>query len=322
MDKIPSSKKIELKPKFEEKYKKILGKEYKAFINCSFTYLTKCIRTNTLKITVEELKTKLAKNWILTPIPWSKESFKIKPKKGKNYDIGNLKEHSLGYFYVQESASMLPAIILDPKPGDKILDMCAAPGSKTTQMAQYMKNKGILIANDLQGSRLKALGINLQRMGVKNTIETQASGTRFRTKQFDKILVDAPCSGTGTIRKSFKVLEMWSPNLVKQIAKQQYSLLKAGFQALKKEGTLVYSTCTLEPEENEAVVSRLLNEFPEAKIQPIKLNIKRTKPILEFENLEIRKELENTLRINPQDNDSEGFFICKITKKWEGRRYT
>jgi NOL1/NOP2/sun family putative RNA methylase len=315
MDKIPSSKKIKLKPKFEERYKKLLGTEYNNFLECSFTYLTKCIRVNTLKTTIKEVKTKLEKNWNLEQIPWSKESFKITPKEGKNYDIGNIKEHSLGYFYVQESASMLPAIVLDPKPKDKVLDMCAAPGSKTTQIAQYMKNEGILIANDLQGSRLKSLGINLQRMGIKNTIETQASGTRFRTKQFDKILVDAPCSGTGTIRKSFKVLEMWSQNLVKQIAKQQYSLLKAGFQALKTEGTLVYSTCTLEPEENETVVSKLLDEFPKAKILPIKLNIKKTKPILKFEELKIRKELKNALRINPQDNNSEGFFICKITKQ-------
>lgn len=315
MDKIPSAKKIELKPKFEERYKKILGTEYNKFLEFSFTYLTKCIRINTLKTTVKKMKKKLEKNWNLEKIPWNKESFKIIPKKGKKYDIGNLKEHSLGYFYVQESASMLPAIALDPKPKDKVLDMCAAPGSKTTQIAQYMKNEGMLIANDLQGSRLKSLGINLQRMGVKNTIETQASGTKFRTKQFDKILVDAPCSGTGTIRKSFKVLEMWSPNLVRQIAKQQYSLLKAGFQALKRKGTLVYSTCTLEPEENEAVVSKLLNEFSEAKIQPIKLNIKRTIPILNFEDLKIRTELKDALRINPQDNDSEGFFICKITKQ-------
>jgi 16S rRNA C967 or C1407 C5-methylase (RsmB/RsmF family) len=139
---------------------------------------------------------------------------------------------------------MIPPVVLAPKKGDTVLDLCAAPGSKTTQLAQYMHNEGLLIANDSQGSRLSALGINLQRCGVINSIITKMDGERLtkQSEMFDKILVDAPCSGTGTIRRNYKIAEMWSPGLVDRMAKIQYKLLKNSFNLLKIGGELVYST--------------------------------------------------------------------------------
>jgi tRNA (cytosine49-C5)-methyltransferase len=328
---IVSSNKIELKPIFVQKYQKLLGDRYDDFIKISFTYMRKCIRVNTLKISVKELKLRLEKQgWVLTQVPWCKEGFFIEGHKTMHrFDIGNLIEHTLGYFYVQEASSMIPPVVLFQNtelnqitPEFLVLDLCAAPGSKTTQLAQYMNNSGILIANDVDASRLMPLMLNIERMGVTNTIITLNAMNRFFPNEkfkrdgvlFDKILVDAPCSGTGTIRKSFKVLEMYSEGLVKRLVKIQREIICQAFELLKENGEMVYSTCTQEPEENEGVVSFLLEKYPNAKVQKINLNIVRSNPILEWENKTYNNQLKDAIRIYPMDNDSEGFFICKIRK--------
>lgn len=303
--------KIEIKEKFKERYEKLTN--WEEFKKISLSFLRRSIRVNTLKISIEELKRRLGKKWILTRIPWCKEGFYVEHKEGRR-DIGNAIEHSLGYFYVQEAVSMIPPIVLDPKPNEIVLDMCAAPGSKTSQIAQYMKNKGILIANDYKGIRLAPLGINLQRMGIKNSIITLMEGRFFKNFEFDKILVDAPCSGTGTIRKSLKTLRIWNPNVIKRLAGTQRQLIDTAFQNLKKNGTLVYSTCSLEPEENEGIIDYLLKKHNNAKLEDIKLDIKRSNPILEFEGKEYNKKIKKCLRLWPQDNDTVGFFVAKIRK--------
>ncbi|MFA6889281.1 MAG: RsmB/NOP family class I SAM-dependent RNA methyltransferase, partial [Candidatus Woesearchaeota archaeon] len=233
----------------------------------------------------------------------------------KRRDVGNLIEHSLGFIYIQEAASMIPPVVLDPQPGEIILDMCAAPGSKTTQIAQYMNNEGILIANDFQYQRLQALGLNMQRCGLRNCILTMMEGHWFKEFQFDRILVDAPCSGTGTIRKSLKTLLMWNRAGIKQLAGQQRHLIDTAFNNLKPNGVMVYSTCSNEPEEDEAVVSYLLNKYPNAVCEKIELNINHGPAIMEFEGETYNKGVAHCLRLWPQDNDTEGFFIAKIRKK-------
>ncbi len=310
----PISKKLKISNKFEEHYRSILGDRYDEFIEYSFSYLRRCIRINTLKIDFDEAKERLSKKLKMIPIPWCKEGFWVEDKQKERYDFGNMLEHQLGYFYLQEAASMIPAIVLDVEEKMKVLDMCAAPGSKTSQLAQYMNNTGILIANDVSSARLRALGGNLQKLGVLNSVITNLNGAHFQKEEFDRVLVDAPCSGTGTIRKSFKVLDMWSPGLVKKFSRIQKNLIKAGFSALKPEGVLVYSTCTQEPEENEAIVTWLLEEFPNAKLMDIKLDIKRSPVFKEWKDKTFHKDISKCLRIYPQDNDSEGFFVAKIRK--------
>ena len=303
----------DFKDKFIERYSKLT--DFNAFKEISLTYLRRSIRVNTLKITVEKLKKKIEKNWILTPIPWCREGFWIEHKQGRR-DIGNTIEHSLGYFYVQEAASMIPPLVLDPKPGDIILDMCASPGSKASQIAAMMKNQGILVANDYKGIRIAPLGINLQRTGASNVVINISEGRYSKGFQFDKILVDAPCSGTGTIRKSLKTIAIWNPNMVKRLAGTQKQLIDTAFNNLKREGTLVYSTCTMEPEEDEGIVDYLITKYDNAKLESIELKgLKRSNPILEFEGKIYSPEIKNCLRIWPQDNDTEGFFVAKITKK-------
>ncbi len=304
------SSKIEFKEKFIERYKQLT--DFDKFKEYSLKFLRRSIRVNTIKISVKDLKKRLEKNWLLTQIPWCNEGFFIKSENRK--DIGNLIEHTLGYIYIQEAASMIPAIVLNPRSSDIVLDMCASPGSKTTHLASIMENKGLIIANDYKYERMKPLKINLERCGITNTVTTLMLGQYIKELEFDKILVDAPCSGTGTIRKSLKTLQIWNPNIIRRLSITQKNLIINGFSLLKEKGTLVYSTCSLEPEENEEVIDHLLKKFPEAKIEQINLKIKSSKPILKFKDKVYSKEVKNCLRIWPQDNDTEGFFVAKIKK--------
>ena len=297
---------IHFKDKFLEKYSKYTDIE--KFKEYSLKNLRKSIRVNTLKIDIQDLKKRLEEyennsdiNYNLEQIPWCKEGFFIEGKA-----IGNLKEHFLGYFYIQEGASMIPAQILNP--GEElVLDMCAAPGSKTTQLASIMKNKGLIVANDIEIKRLKALSLNLQRCGVSNTVMTYMKGYHIK-ERFDKILLDAPCSGTGIIRKSLHTLEIWNQNMLKKLSNDQKRLLVSGFECLNEDGILVYSTCSIDKDENEDVIQYLLDKYDNIKLENIEIDIKRS------EVLSDNKELKKCLRIWPQDNNSSGFFVAKIRK--------
>ena len=314
LERIPNTESLKPKPAFEERYTTLLGERYPQFMECSLSFLRKSIRVNTLKTDVGTIVKRLSPKWKLTPVPWCAEGFWIK---GERRDVGNLTEHALGYIYIQEAASMIPPIVLDVGPGQSVLDLCAAPGSKSTQIAQYLQNSGALICNDFLGDRIKALGMNLQRCGAMNTVITQTKGHRFKelNLEFDRILVDAPCSGTGTIRKSLRTLKMWNPNMVRRLCGIQRELLGTAFSLLKDDGVLVYSTCTMEPEEDEGVVSDFLAGHSDAELQKIDFKGSRSPAILEFEGRKYDGAVRNCLRLWPQDNDTEGFFVAKFRKK-------
>lgn len=209
---------------------------------------------------------------------------------------------------------MIPPLVLDPQPGELVLDLCAAPGSKTTQIAALMNNQGVVLANDVSGDRLKPLGLNLQRCGVSNTIVTIRANKAYPPESFDRVLVDAPCSATGTIRRSLKTLQMWSPSMVSRMVGLQKSVIEQGWSSLKPGGVLVYSTCTQEPEENEGMISWFLERHPEASVEAIDLNIVRSPNIMSFGKATFSPEVAKTLRIYPQDNNTEGFFVAKLRK--------
>lgn len=311
---IPKTESIIFKEKFIERYSALC--DFEEFRKYSLSFLRKSLRVNTLKMPVKALCARLEHRWKLEQIPWCKEGFWIEDRsEEKRRDVGNLPEHILGYIYIQEAASMIPPIVLDPQPGDRVLDLCAAPGSKTTQIAQYMENQGILVANDSDSTRLPALGINIQRCGVTNCVITNMQGRMFKNMEFDRILVDAPCSGTGTIRKSLKTVNMWNPNMIKRLAGTQRQLITTAFDLLAPGGIMVYSTCTLEPEEDEGVIDYLLQTRSAAMTLPINLHINRSPPITSFQENTFDHAIENCLRIFPQDNDTEGFFVTKIQKK-------
>jgi len=316
---------VNIPKEFEERYSLMFKENYKPFLEWSLKPLKKAIRVNTLKVSIEELKEKLEeKGMNLVKIPWIKEGFWVewKDKSNKNelkerFDLGNTIEHYLGFYYVQEAASMIPPLVLEPKPGELILDMAAAPGSKTTQIAQYMKNEGTIIANDKNYNRTKILAMNIQRMGVTNAIITAKDARNFKylNLKFDKILLDAPCSATGAIRKSYDALTKFKKKNVKHLSNLQRQLIATAFEILKENGVLVYSTCSVDVEENERVIDWLLNKFENAKLEKIELEgLKKEEVILNWKEREFSKELKKTLRIMPYTNDTEGFYIAKIRK--------
>ena len=256
------------------------------FLETSLKPLRKTVRVNTLKTNVQEIKKRMK----LEPIPWGDTGFFT-----EGYGIGNTLEHYLGYIYLQGAASMIPPIVLNPKRNEIVLDMCASPGSKTSQMAAMMENTGLIVANDNAMERLKPLTLNLQRCGVSNTVLTQMEGRWFKEMEFDKILVDAPCSGIGTIRKSFKTIEMWNPNFSRKMCGIQKQLLSTAIPMLKEDGVLVYSTCTLEPEEDEGVVDAILQRHPELELEKISIEIKHGDAVEEFEGKHYSSEIKNAL---------------------------
>ncbi|MGB9674933.1 MAG: NOL1/NOP2/sun family putative RNA methylase, partial [Nanopusillaceae archaeon] len=271
-----------------------------------------------LNISAKEVLSRIKEyGWEIERIPFYKYGFWVK---GERRDIGNTVEFQLGYYYPQEAASMIPPIVLNPSKDDLILDLAAAPGSKTTQIAMHMENEGLIIANDVDIYRIKALGENLQRQGVLNTIITMMDGRKINklNLKFDKILLDAPCSGTGAIRKSYKTVHMFNENTIKRLSNLQKQLILSAFDSLKEGGLLVYSTCSVEPLENEFVVDYLLSKRENAVVEKVDIpNLKKSELIFEYENMKIEHEdeIKHTIRLWPWDNDTEGFYIAAIRKK-------
>ena len=354
--------KYSMKPVFEERMRKLLPNvaDFQEFEKIIHKRPRRFIRCNTLKINPAELVKRLSKKWKVEQ-PFAKQDYpeiivvegklsnnsyslddsrvdsKIrqmhdnKSVKSDSYDnirelepgeLGNSIEHLLGYYYVQEISSMLPIIALDVKPGEFILDLCSSPGSKTTQMASLMKNKGTIIANDIKIDRIKILNSNLERCGVSNVIVTRNDGVglcqRLADKEFkfDKILLDAPCSGEGTLRSSPKTFTMWNLKVVKKLSREQKKLFANAVKCLKVGGEIVYSTCTHAPEENEAVVNFALKNFP-LEIEQIKLPLQCREGVKEWEGEKFDARVKKVCRIYPQDNDSEGFFVSKFKLKEE-----
>ena len=319
-----TSKNPEPKPLFVERMKKILSedKDFQDYIEILKTQPPKSLRVNKLKISPKELRKKLEdKGWKVNQIWPEYPEVMITENILEPGEFGRSFEHLLGYYYIQELSSMLPVIALQPEKNEFILDLCAAPGSKTTQIASQMENTGTIIANEVNLGRIKILSSNLERCGVTNTIITRKDAIALCKKlnnqgfKFDKILLDVPCSGEGTLRSTPKTYVMWNPKTISNLSKLQKQIFKASLEILKKGGTIVYSTCTHAPEENEGVVSEILNEFKDSiKIEEIKLPVKFREGIIKWENQDYNPKVKKCARIYPQDNDTEGFFLAKFTK--------
>ncbi|MGB2079042.1 MAG: 16S rRNA (cytosine(1407)-C(5))-methyltransferase RsmF, partial [Vibrio sp.] len=274
--------------------------------------LRRSIRVNTLKISCDEfLQLVKPLGWQLEPIPWCDEGFWI-ARSDETTPLGNTAQHLAGLFYIQEASSMLPvtALTQDNSALTIVLDMASAPGSKTTQIAAKMQNQGALIANEYSASRVKVLSANVQRCGVMNTALTHFDANVFGTwlpESFDSILLDAPCSGEGTIRKDADAMQNWSLDSIDSIADKQKELIKSAFYALKPGGHLVYSTCTLNQSENQAVCLHLKQQFGDAV---------EFAPLGDlFEGAEKALTQDGFLHVYPQVFDSEGFFVAKIIKR-------
>lgn len=274
--------------------------------------LRRSIRVNTLKISVEDFLALVAPyGWQLTPVPWCAEGFWIERDDEASLPLGSTAEHLSGLFYIQEASSMLPvaALFADGNSPERVMDVAAAPGSKTTQIAARMGNRGAILANEFSASRVKVLHANISRCGIHNVALTHFDGRVFGAalpESFDAILLDAPCSGEGVVRKDPDALKNWSVESNLEIAATQRELIDSAFHALRPGGTLVYSTCTLNRDENEDVCLWLKAQYPDA-VEFLPLNDL-------FVSAQEAITPEGFLHVFPQIYDCEGFFVARLRK--------
>lgn len=276
------------------------------------------IRANTLKISGAQLRRQLLDQGIKADtVFWNKEAFIIGNKGLK--ELRSLKYYEDGYFYVQSLSSMIPPLVLDLKPCEKVLDIAAAPGSKTTQMSALMENRGEIVANEPNSVRMQKLQANLGIQSVTNVkLISQDGANIYKTypDYFDKVLVDAPCSGEGRICVYYPdSYKYWSQKFVNNFASLQKRLLISALLSVKPGGVVVYSTCTLSLEENEEVVNFILEKSQGlVKTEPISIHsLKFAPPFMNFGDKKFHKEVGNCARIYPS-NLMEGFFIAKLRK--------
>jgi len=266
------------------------------------------IRVNTLKTTAKRIIGRLEKLGVqLERIPYTKHGYRVTKSK---FSLGAISEHLLGYYYLQGAAAQLPVEVLNPKEMDTVLDCCAAPGGKTTQLAATMNNKGTIISYELKQHRIRSILTNLERCGITNTTVFQKSVMSGLDMQFDKALVDAPCSGNYVTDSTwFEKRDKEGIERSKQIQRQ---IIKAAVKRLKPGGVLVYSTCSLEPEENELNMQWAIDTLP-VKLAKVTLPL-GDDGLTNVFGKELHKDIALCKRFWPHKTGTEGFFIAKLVK--------
>lgn len=305
---------MELPVAFKDRMRRMLGdEEYEAFTASCEKERSQGLRLNLLK--TDEALFLQQTPFSLRPIPWAEEGF--------YYDAGERPGrhpyHEAGVYYIQEPSAMAVVSVLDPQPGEKILDLCAAPGGKTTQIASRLQGRGILVTNEIHPARAKILSQNVERMGVRNAVVTNEDSGRLSgvfCQYFDGIVVDAPCSGEGMFRKDEEAVSQWSPENVERCANRQHEILDNAAVMLKPGGRMVYSTCTFAPEENEKTVSRFLQRHPDFFLEDVPEISGLSKGVPAWGE-EGDWHLERTVRIWPHKTEGEGHYMAVLRKDGE-----
>lgn len=308
---------------FTERMKTMLQDEYGDFIAVYAKERWYGLRFNPLKADRETFLNRMP--FALEPVKWAEEGFYYRPEQ----QPGKHLFHEIGAYYIQEPSAMAVVEVLAPAPGERILDLCAAPGGKSTQIAGKMMGEGLFVSNEIIPGRAKILSRNIERMGIANAVVCNETPERMAVhfpSFFDKILVDAPCSGEGMFRKDETAIEEWSPEYVKMCAVRQRTILEQAVLMLKPGGTLVYSTCTFSAEENEGVISGFLKEHPEFFIEEAAQE-KFFAPgrsdwtvhpadgnTYYAESGTAGGRIEHTMRLWPHKLAGEGHFIAKLKK--------
>lgn len=290
--------------------KEMLADEYQAFLESYDLPKYQSLRLNPLKKSPDEILRDLP--FELKKVPWTTNGYYYNEEEKP----GRHPYHEAGVYYIQEPSAMAPVEYLEARPGERILDLCAAPGGKSTQIACSMEGKGLIVCNEIHPARAKILSENIERMGVPNAIVTNETPDRLAdnfTDYFDRILVDAPCSGEGMFRKNEDACEEWSTDNVKLCAGRQDEILECAAGMLKPGGRLVYSTCTFAPDENEGSISRFLNLHPEFRILPVtkREGMKGGNPDWAIEPAE---GIEDTIRLWPHHLKGEGHYLAVLQK--------
>ncbi|MBF0619496.1 MAG: RsmB/NOP family class I SAM-dependent RNA methyltransferase [Candidatus Omnitrophica bacterium] len=311
-------KKTEIPAVFFERLKKILPEDlYSSVVETYVAPDPITIRVNTLKSSCAEVVARLgSEGAVLTPVSWSHEVFEV-----TNMAREVLSAHALleaGAVYQQSFSSLLPAVLLSPKPGDRVLDTCAAPGSKTTQMAALMKGEGLITAVEAVKERFYRLKAVVTLLGVSNIEYKLMDARRFEPRDglYDRVLVDAPCSSEGRFKTFIpKTFAYWSPRKIKEMSHKQKGILLSASRALKPGGELVYSTCTCAPEENEEVVDWFLRKNDSGfMLSPAELpGVVRYPAVQEWNGRAYKNDVSACVRVLPNARYS-GFFMAKFIK--------
>ncbi len=251
------------------------------------------------------------RGYVATPLEWIADAWRVEGLERPGHTL----ENQLGLIHVQEEISLAPPVALGAMPGERILDMCAAPGGKTARIALSMDNRGTLVANDVQPHRLRALRSNCERLGMTNVVVTPIDGTRFpiQAGPFDRILLDVPCSCEGNVRETPKAAGRASSGPIHGRSGLQATLLGRAWKLLREGGILIYSTCTFAPEENEVVLDYTLGA--DAVIEPVLIPGLVADPgVVEWEGRPLREDCRNLARYWPHLNDTGGFTIARVRK--------
>ncbi|MCR5418548.1 MAG: RsmB/NOP family class I SAM-dependent RNA methyltransferase [Lachnospiraceae bacterium] len=321
-----------LPEEFKNRIKRLLGDAANEFFDTYVTASHTSLRINTLRLPSNKGLNILQQCSLLgekpAQIPWEKSGFYY----DENDRPGRHVLHEAGFYYIQEASAQAPVSFLDPRPGERILDLCAAPGGKSTQIGGAMKGEGILVSNEIHPSRAKILSENVERMGITNALVTRESPDRlvsFFPGYFDKILVDAPCSGEGMFRKNDEAVSEWSVENVLHCAERQLFILEQADRMLRPGGRIVYSTCTFSPEENEKLVEAFLTSHPDYHLCPMDLSGGMLSSHLDKGNLNRGKDdrmpvfdeispARGMVRLFPHKLKGEGHFAALLEKKNRG----
>lgn len=311
--------KMSLPTAFEEKMKRLIGDEYSEYLKCFDEPRHYGLRVNTAKISTEDFL-KIAP-WPLEPVPWIHNGFYYD---GENCHPARHPYYFAGLYYLQEPSAMTPADRLPILPGDRVLDVCAAPGGKATELGARLNGTGILAANDLSSSRAKGLLKNIELMGIGNVLilsEEPGKLIPYFREYFDKILIDAPCSGEGMFRKDKKMIRAWEEHGPEYFSKIQKSIITQAAEMLKPGGMMLYSTCTFSPEENEQTIEYLLETHPEFDLCEMEgyQGFSSGMP----ETTASRDErLSRTVRIFPYRMKGEGHYLALLKKRGDEVTHT
>jgi len=324
----------ELPKLFLDRMKRMLGDQYEAFLASYGKPHRPTLRVNTLKLAPDELRA--IAPFCGDPVPWQEngmyypDSDEVRP--------GKHPFHEMGLYYIQEASAMIPASLRAPRKGERVLDLCAAPGGKTTQLAAALGGEGLLVANEIHPARAAILAQNVERMGIANALVTNESPealSKHFPAFFDMIVVDAPCSGEGMFRKEDDAVAMWSPDNVSLCAARQADILEEAAKMLSIGGYMVYSTCTFAPEENEGTLVGFLLSHPEFEVVEPESSavlaardaglIDRGRPewvssvdIPDEKRASLAEQVSKSLRLFPHHADGEGHFAVLLRKTAEG----
>lgn len=294
-----------------ERYRELID-DWQAFTEAVARPEPQTLRVNRLRKTVAEVQSAL-----------EAEGFEVEPLDGQPWmlrvvdgprSVSDTWGHWAGDFYIQQASTAVAVGLLDPQPGERILDMCSAPGGKTTHLAEAMNGQGTVVAGEVNDSRIRALLGNIYRLGIANIGVVQGDGRTLPDGAlFDRVLVDVPCSAQGTIRKKRGKLPPRSGRFMKQITRSQEALLRRAIDLTRPGGVILYVTCTFGPEENEAVVSRVLADAP-VELERIEPPVRHARGVTEFGDERYDPRLEGAVRLYPHHLDSGGLFICRLVR--------